>query len=199
MTKSKKNSKTKKMKVLICLVLAVVVLAQSPPNIPDDFIAQAIMEETHGRFKVRYDGIIYESYSTKCERIDLQHSHEHPIKVELLRLYANEEEYDIQGADLCRKRQFNMSMHAMFGWLTNAKPGHECHARYPNKTVGASWFLANEHLRATACVTTADANTPLWITFKELTHQQVERRIDFSTFLPQTPNASYFAVPSICN
>jgi len=107
----------------------------------------------------------------------------------LLRLYSNEEEYEVQGGNLCRKHQFNMSMHAMFGWLVNSKQGHECHASHPNKTVGNSWFISNEHLRATACVSRADATVPLWVSFAELTHQRVERKIDFVSFIPGTPNS----------
>jgi len=66
---------------LFIALAIVVVIAQSPPQIPDDFMAQAVMIESRGNFKNKFDGIIYESYSTKRERIDVDHVHEHPVRV----------------------------------------------------------------------------------------------------------------------
>jgi len=179
------------------VAIAVVYVCAQNPQISDDFSANAIILESHGNFKNRFQGIVYESYSTKRQRIDVDHVHERPVKVELLRLFASHTEYEVQGTSTCRKHGFNESMHAAFAWLANAKKGHECHASQPNKTVGVSWSVKNEHLTATACVSTANQNIPLWVTYVETQHK-IDRRIDFSNFIAKNPDDSYFKVPSGC-
>jgi len=183
--------------ILIVALLVVVAIAQNNPKISDDFSAEAIVDESRGNFKNRFEGILYETFTNKKQRIDVDHVHEHPVHVELLRLFGTHAEYEVQGQDKCRKHALNGTMHAAFSWLANAKMGHECHAQHPNKTIGVSWTLTNEHLRATACVNKADSTIPLWVTYREDAHK-VDRRVDFKSFVPGIPDDKYFAVPKNC-
>jgi hypothetical protein len=110
--------------LLLIAALLAVVYAQSPPVIPSDFSGDVVLIETRGHFRNGFEGLLYESFSTKRQRIDVIHTHERVTHVELLRLYNNHVEYDAQEGDSnpkCFKKQFNQTMHAAFAWLANAK------------------------------------------------------------------------------
>ena len=120
--------------ILFVALFVAIAVAQSNPKISDDFSAEAIIVESRGNFKNKFDGLLYETYTNKKQRIDVDHVHEHRVKVELLRLFGSHVEYEVQGQERCRKHSLNGTMHAAFSWLANAKLGHECHASHPNKT-----------------------------------------------------------------
>lgn len=156
------------------------------------------MLEEQGTHKVRFVGHLYESFSTRRQRIDVQQEHEHPVSVELLRLFKTKTQYEMEGAEQhCRKLPLNHTMEPAFNWVRHANLStHECHFRYDN-VIGYLWTHQTDAAEAILCVSTKDPNRPYYLEFHPRNRHEM-RSIHFRTFVSGNPPDNTFAVPNTC-
>jgi hypothetical protein len=172
------------------------VSAQTPPVISDDFTANVTLNEDHNGHRVRMHGVLYEDYTNRRQRIDTQHSHEHPVHFSFFRFYSQHVEYEYQlENNQCIKRNLNATMRAAFNWVKTAKlEPRECHGE---GKIGNLWDHITDHDVASLCDAKTNPNTtPFWMSFKR-NHEG--REVTFHTFTPGTPDPSKFNLPSPCH
>lgn len=94
---------------------------------------------------MRFQGVLYEDYANKRQRIDTHARFEHERAITFLRFYSTKVEYEIVEADKrCHHRALNETMVAPFDWVqSGANQQNECHRR---GAVGSLWVVSSLHL-----------------------------------------------------
>jgi len=189
----------------LVMLVGVASAATSPPppprpNIPNDFTSEVELREVHDHHELAFNGMLYESYSTLRERIDVDTVRDHPVHVEMLRLFNVKNEYEITGvAKHCLKRQLNTTMEPAFTWVRMANYSSTgCEFKFEKNAPGSLWVVHSTEVVAELCVSQQDPNTPFWVSVHHPGRGNEGRQIQFRTFIPGAPSTGTFQVPTTC-
>eukprot|EP01130_Rhizamoeba_saxonica_P003354 TRINITY_DN1421_c0_g1_i1.p1 TRINITY_DN1421_c0_g1~~TRINITY_DN1421_c0_g1_i1.p1 ORF type:complete len:193 (-),score=45.61 TRINITY_DN1421_c0_g1_i1:51-629(-) len=184
----------------ILFTLFAIVLCQNPPHEPSDFSADVVINERsahHGHR--RFPGDVFEDFTNKRMRIDVDRHESYGGKIVILRLFEKQVEYHyVPNSDTCVVHAFNDTMHAGFEWLEHAKYSRECEAEHSEEK-GDLWVdhgTGTHEFKRELCVSKDAKQTPLWLNFQ---HGDQGRHIVFKTFKSGAPDPKQFEVPELCH
>jgi len=187
------------MKYFIALaIFAAVVICQTPPKEPSDFSAFGTLVERVFDYQRRFPGDIFEDFSNKRQRFDIERHPSYGGKFSIWRFYDKNLEYEyVETTKHCHKRSFNQTLHPAFDWVARSRHQGDCHDRHDHVTAGDLWReTINAENRRELCVAKNSTQTPLWF---EHHHGRAFSRIEeFRVFTSGQPDASVFSLPASC-
>eukprot|EP01130_Rhizamoeba_saxonica_P005371 TRINITY_DN214_c5_g1_i1.p1 TRINITY_DN214_c5_g1~~TRINITY_DN214_c5_g1_i1.p1 ORF type:complete len:213 (-),score=45.72 TRINITY_DN214_c5_g1_i1:47-685(-) len=185
------------------IVLAVLfALALANPKISDDFTAWTVVTEFDQHHMIQLTEHIYESYSTKQQRIDTWFNNTYDQIYHTEQQSGNPLMHVVVDHKYCYHMKEAHSLYPFFDWVAKATQNHECSINLEN---GKNYHFEDEKLgmKLNLCVGTEDTHVDKPLGLMLETHRGDDKKlfesITFESFDGTTPPASTFVLPKICD